>query len=225
MLKNKIIFLFFVISFLSCSHQEQKAGSQDHYQNFTQMQKNNIEGVDYSIDLKNNHSKILVMSFHGGFIESGTTELGLAITKNDFDFYAFSALKPGEMHAPSFTSSTLHITSTHFNDPKLLKMLPEKDFCLGLHGFGGEEADFCIGGAAQKKRVNLLGLLQSQFPELKSCELCCPPYNGVSLKNPINQCKHEGVQVEMSPKVRKKILADRVFLKRLSDAFIDFLHE
>lgn len=218
-----ILFLSLVFISLSCTHPQSKVGSQDHYQNFASMQKENTEGVDYSITLKNTNSNILVMAFHGGFTESGTTELGAAITKNDFDFYAFSALKPGKMHAPSFTSSTLHITSTRFDDPKLIEMLPEKDFCLGLHGFGGDEADFCIGGANEKARASLVSLLTKKFPDLKSCELCCSPFNGVSLKNPINRCKNKGVQVEMSPKVRKKILADQTFLDKLAATFITWL--
>lgn len=223
-MKN-ILLLLLIFTLTNCSNFDKRVGSQDHYQNFKEMQKENKEGLDYSVDLKNNNSNILVMAFHGGFTESGTTELGRAITKdNRIDFYAFNALKPGNMHRPSFTSSTLHITSTRFDDPRLIEMLPEKDFCVALHGFGGQEADFCIGGGNKEERVHLVNLLNSRFKDLKSCDLCCPPFNGTSPKNPINRCKEKGVQVEMSPKVRKKILADKKFLNQLSDTFVDFLN-
>lgn len=214
----------------SCAHKPKKAGEQDHFQNFAQMQEAKILGIDYSITLKNQHSKILVTAFHGGFTESGTTELGEAITQNPenkaedkIDFYAFNSLKPGDMHEPSFTSSTLHITSTRFDDPALLNMLPAKNFCLGLHGFGGQEADFCVGGGNEKERTRLVNLLKDKLPNLKTCELCCPPYNGTSLKNPINRCQQKGVQVEMSPKVRKLILNDSDFLNQLSNHFKIYL--
>lgn len=220
-----LLILTTLITF-SCAHKTKKAGEQDHFQNFAQIKETKVLGIDYSVTLRDQKSKILVTAFHGGFTESGTTELGEAITQNpedEIDFYAFNSLKPGNMHEPSFTSSTLHITSTRFDDPALLDMLPAKDFCLGLHGFGGQEADFCVGGGNEKERARLVGLLKDKFPSLKTCELCCPPYNGTSLKNPINRCQQKGVQVEMSPKVRKLILKDSDFLDQLSNHFKIYL--
>lgn len=215
-----LLFLVFIPYF---SYADYRPGDQDHYQDFSSMTQSNVEGEDYLVRIKNNNSNILVTAFHGGYIESGTSELAIAISENTFDLYSFEALKPGDMHKDSFTSSTLHITSTRFDDPKLLSMLPEKDFCLGLHGFGGQEADFCVGGGNELERKNLVKLLSEHFPQLKSCELCCPPFNGVSKKNPINLCKNQGVQVEMSPDVRKEILSNPVFLKNISTSFKAFL--
>ena len=217
-------FLLLLPSFLFAQTQTH-AGSQDHYKSFTELAQKNIEGVDYRITTKDNNSKILIAAFHGGFIEPGTTELVSAIAGDQFNFYTFEALKPGEVDEPSLTSSTLHLTSTNFDEPKLSQMVNEQDFCLGIHGFGGEEADFCVGGANKEQRKALVAKLSSAFPTLVSCELCCPPYNGTSKKNPINKCKQQGVQVEMSPNVRRKILADQEFTKAVSNVFRDLLKD
>lgn len=217
------LILVFLLSYSAFAQKVPRAGSQDHYANFAELAAKNVEGTDYKISIRNNSSKILVMSFHGGFIEPGTTELGAAVSETEYDFYTFMALKRGEMHEPSLTSSTLHLTSAHYDEPQLMKLVTEKDFCLGMHGFGGDEADFCVGGGNSEQRKVLVQKLSKSFPELKSCELCCNPFNGVSIKNPINKCRLQGVQVEMSPKVRKRILSDGEFLGNLSKEFRDYL--
>lgn len=225
---NKKLTLFAIslfVSFLifSCSHY--RAGDQDHFQSFSEMAQKNKEGLDYEIKVKERLSNILVSAFHGGFVEPGSTELADEITKEKYDYYTFKALKPGEVHEPSLTSSSLHITSTRFDEPKMNSMIENKDFCLSLHGFGGKEADFCVGGANAQKRKELVAHLAQAYPDLKSCELCCPPFNGTSLKNPINKCKNQGVQVEMSPKVRKKILENELFKKDLAKNFASYLEQ
>lgn len=217
------IILVFLFSYSAFAQKVPRAGSQNLYANFAELASKNVKGSEYEIVVKTNGSKVLVMSFHGGFVEPGTTELGAAISDKTYDFYTFMALKKGEMDEPSFTSSTLHLTSAHYDEPQLMKLVTEKDFCLGLHGFGGEEADFCVGGGNSEQRKVLVQKLSKSFPELKSCELCCNPFNGVSIKNPINKCRLQGVQVEMSPKVRKKILSDGEFLGSLSKELREYL--
>lgn len=218
-----MILLAIIFSFNLFAHDFPAPGSQDHYQSFAEMTEKNIEGIDYLLSYKDNNSPILVTAFHGGYIEPGTSELGRAITGEQFDFYSFDALKPGKMDERSLTSSTLHITSTRFDEPKLMSLIPQKNFCLGLHGFGGYEGDFCVGGANEKERKKLVEALKQNFPELVSCELCCPPLNGTSTKNPINKCQNKGVQIEMSPAVRSKILSNPRFKNELADVFKEYL--
>lgn len=198
-------------------------GSQDHYRSFSELAAANVEGKDYSIVTRDNPSRILVMSFHGGLIEPGTTELTALISGDLFDFYTFMGNKNDELHEESLTAADLHLTSARFDEPRLMSMTEESDFCVGLHGFGGREADFCVGGANESERKRLVESLSARFPELRSCELCCPPYNGVSAKNPVNKCSRGGIQVEMSPKVRRAILQDQAFRKDLADSFRSFL--
>jgi phage replication-related protein YjqB (UPF0714/DUF867 family) len=220
-----MIILLILLSLNIFAHDFPAPGSQDHYQSFSEMAEKNTEGVDYLVSHKGNLSPILVTAFHGGHIEPGTSELGRAITNKQFDFYSFDALKPGQMNERSLTSSTLHITSTRFDEPKLMSLIPKKDFCLGLHGFGGYEGDFCVGGGNEQERKKLVEALNKNFPELISCELCCPPLNGTSAKNPINRCQKKGVQVEMSPAVRSKILNNSNFKNELADVFKEYLNQ
>ncbi|WPU65034.1 poly-gamma-glutamate hydrolase family protein [Peredibacter starrii] len=219
----KFIIFTTLLSSLTFAQIQTKPGSQDHYKNFSELAAKNVEGEDYVIELKNRNSKILVMAFHGGYIESGSTELASAITSESFNFYTFKGLRVGEMDESSFTSSTLHLTSTNFDEPQLMELTSKADFCLGLHGFGGQEADFCVGGGNADERKELVKALTKAYPDYKSCELCCNPFNGTAKKNPVNRCKLQGIQVEMSPRVRKSILRDQTFLKSLSNVFKEYL--
>jgi len=200
-------------------------GAQDHYRDFSSLIKDNVEGVDYSIHTKRTNSNILVMAFHGGFIESGTTELAEEIAGDDFNFYTFKGIKPIEIDERTFTSSALHLTSTRFDDPKLIGMTSDAEECLGVHGFGGEEADFCVGGGNLLLRQVMVQVLKTNFPEYVSCELCCNPYNGLAKLNPVNRCKLKGIQVELSPQIRKRILRDNVFRKSLANNFREVLNK
>ncbi|MFL5784900.1 MAG: poly-gamma-glutamate hydrolase family protein [Bacteriovoracaceae bacterium] len=198
-------------------------GEQDHYRNFSELSAANIEGKDYSILLRDTPSKNLVMSFHGGLIEPGTTELGVEVAGNDLDFYTFVGNKNSELDEASLTAADLHLTAAHFDEPRLIDKTSEEKFCVGLHGFGGEQADFCVGGANEPERKRLVETLSSKFPELRSCELCCSPYNGVASKNPVNRCLDKGVQIEMSPKVRLMILSDLAFRKSLAETYRTYI--
>ena len=219
----KFLILLTFLSSLVFAQTQTKPGSQDHYKSFAELAAKNLEGEDYEIEFINRDSKILVMAFHGGYIESGSTQLASAITSEKFNYYTFKGLRVGELDESSFTSSTLHLTSTHFDEPQLMELTSKADFCLGLHGFGGQEADFCVGGGNADERKELVKALTDAYPDYKSCELCCSPFNGTAKKNPVNRCKLQGIQVEMSPRVRKSILKDQVFLKSLSDVFKGYL--
>lgn len=216
-------FLFCGILLAGCALARPVPGAQDHYRNFSELAAANAEGKDYSIIVNDTPSRVLVMAFHGGLIEPGTTELGTLIAGDSFDFYSFSGKKNAELHEDSLTAADLHLTAAHFDEPKLMGLVAAAEFCVGLHGFGGAEADFCVGGANEKERKRLVATLAKRFPDLRSCELCCPPYNGVAAKNPVNKCLNGGVQVEMSPKVRRAVLADEGFKKILSESFREFL--
>lgn len=194
-----------------------KPGAQDHYQSFAQLAAKNVEGKDYQIEVKDRDSGVLVMAFHGGYIEPGTSELAEAIASEDFSYYGFKGLLNKEMDDASYTSSLLHLTSAKFDEPQLMKLSLAKEFCLAIHGFGGTEADFCVGGANADQRRQITEALSKAFPEFKSCELCCNPFNGTSLKNPVNRCLKRGVQIEISPRARRLLLSDGKFRKDIAN--------
>jgi phage replication-related protein YjqB (UPF0714/DUF867 family) len=207
------IFIWFIFLLITVTAGAQviKPGSQDHYQNFAEIAQKNKEGRDYLIEVSDRESGILVMAFHGGFIEPGTTELAKAIAGAELSFYGFSGLIEKETDEASYTSSLLHLTSARFDEPKLMSLTKKKEFCLAIHGFGGAEGDFCVGGANAEQRKIITEQLSKAFPDFKSCELCCNPFNGTSLENPVNHCLKRGVQIELSPGLRRKILKDSEF--------------
>lgn len=193
-----------------------KESHRGNYKKFSELEAENTEGVDYKVDIqKILESKTLIMAFHGGTIEPGTDLLAKEISKTDISFYNFVGLRDG-----------LHITSTDFDDPRLIELTKEATNCISLHGLSDNEADFCFGGANQDKRKQLLGLFQKEFPQFKSCELCCPPNHGVSFKNPANFCHSTGgVQIEIGKKARNLLLKNKEFLKKVSELIRNFYLE
>lgn len=212
----KSVTLLFLVCLSACASEHPGAGSRDHYANFADLAAQNRAGVDYQIELAERPGAGVVMAFHGGLIEPGTTELARSVARDDLSFYTFMGLKNGEANGVFFTASDLHLTSAHFDEPSLLALARAKDFGLALHGYGGEDADFCVGGANAEKRRELVASLRVAFPALRACELCCDPYNGVSKKNPVNLCARQGVQVEMSPTVRRQVLSNQAFMLDLA---------
>lgn len=212
-----------LLSLLLISCARLRAGSQGHFQNFAELAAHKKQGTDYDFEIQRTSSPVLVMAFHGGLIEPGTTELGKALGQYGFNFYSFVGLTQEEMDAPTLTCADVHLTSARFDEPQLQALTAKAQACVTLHGFGGVEADFCVGGASEEKRRALSALLAREFPDLRSCELCCPPFNGTSAKNPANQCRVWGVQIEMSPQVRKTILTNEAFKKRLAKVLAGFM--
>ena len=115
--------------------------SLDYYSNFEELKENTTEGKDWRIKTKNrkdNH--ILVTAIHGGGIEPGTTELARRVANiGEYDFYTFEGLMPKH-------NERLHITSTVFDEPTLLKMLDHSDETISIHGYSGEDPIVYVGG-------------------------------------------------------------------------------
>ena len=57
----------------------------------------------------------------------------------EYDFYTFEGLMPKH-------NERLHITSTVFDEPTLLKMLDHSDETISIHGYSGEDPIVYVGG-------------------------------------------------------------------------------
>jgi phage replication-related protein YjqB (UPF0714/DUF867 family) len=196
------------------------AGEDDLFRNYAELSQTYREGVDFEIVSRDfprgSRERPFVFAIHGGAIEPGTTELANAVAGKDAAFYSFV----GKTTESRPKAEMLHLTATHFDEPRLEAMLPRANRCLSLHGFGGVESDFCVGGADVKARRALVVELRKRFPDWRACEICCPPYLGVAKKNVANRCgkpARPGVQIEMSPTVRKEIVEDSAFRERLAE--------
>ncbi len=166
------------------------------------------EGQDFEIKLRTGTTQSLVMAIHGGTIEPGTSELADATAGEKHSYYSFTGLVDDYV--------SLHLTSTEFNEPRLLVLTQQAQNCLGLHGLKDDQIDFCIGGANVEKRKRYLKLLSQKFPKWRSCELCCPPNLGTSSKNIVNKCQLSGVQIEMGSTLRLELKQNSAFMKELS---------
>lgn len=160
----------------------------------------------------------LVLAIHGGKIEVGSGELAEAVANKKWSLYHFKAIAAPDFDSKILQSGFLHLTSHKFNEPLLIEMAKKSKYCLSLHGFPAEKTkvDFCVGGGNEELRKKLVSKFNKEFPQLKTCELCCPPYLGLHQSNVVNLCVNKGVQIEMSPKVRKKIVESKSFKQKLS---------
>lgn len=199
---QNVLFTLIVWLMWGCS----SSNSKDPYKNFAQLKNHEVSGKDFIIEKKMSNFPILIMAIHGCQIEPGTSELAQSIAGKDLNFYNFCGKK----------TEGLHITSTNFDEPGLIEMTMNSQSCLSIHGYRGDEADFCLGGRDDELRKVILEKLRSEFPQFTTCDLCCPPLLGLAHKNPVNRCQNQGVQIEMSPRVRRTILENSSFKQRLS---------
>jgi phage replication-related protein YjqB (UPF0714/DUF867 family) len=99
----------------------------------------------------------LVVAPHGGGIEPGTSELLRAISElSGWAWYEFAGfLRKGN-------KEELHITSTVFDEPTLLELLPRTNFVLSLHG-SQETRDqvVYVGGGWEAGREAMTAMINS----------------------------------------------------------------
>lgn len=174
---------------------------------------------DYSKTIIDNKADILVMAIHAGSIESGTGELAQAISKYaPVNLYLFSGLFAPDYNQEVLQSGYMHLTSHKFDDPQIIKLAQQSKLCLSLHGYPSNDHDICIGGGADSK---LKQLFKDRLTSYKTCIDCCPPYLGKNPKNVVNRCQQKGIQLELSPVIRNKILNDKAFRKELAKSLFE----
>ena len=170
--------------------------NQDHYKNFTELKSDTKEHRDWQTNAKTTNNKdILVTAIHGGGIEPGTSELAKLISKKgDYNLYSFEGLMKSN-------NQKLHITSTRFDDPKLIKLTNKSNESISIHGIQEQKKVVYIGGKDKAMAKSITKELEKEgFNVEKS-----PNYvNGDSSKNIINKNDTgSGVQLEISTQYRK----------------------
>ena len=194
--------LFFILFVMALPAFAQKSSS---FKDLSLLKK---EGQDFEVNLRTGTTQSLVMAIHGGTIEPGTSELADATAGEKHSYYSFTGLVDDYL--------SLHLTSTEFDEPRLLVLAQQAQNCLGLHGLKDDQIDFCIGGANAEKRKRYFKLLSQKFPKWRTCELCCPPNLGTSSQNIVNKCQFSGVQIEMGSTLRLELKQNPAFMKELS---------
>lgn len=185
------------------------AYASDRYLDYLDLAKHEVEGASYQVLSLDRNASVAAIAIHGGRIEEGSDTLAELIAGADLNFYAFIAKKPAN-------NRELHVTSTHFNDPRLLALATKSKIMISIHGFKEEEKDeICVGGG----NVALRDLIATDLSALKlgiSITTPCAQFGGSDARNPVNRSSLQGVQLELSGHLRKKLLADTALGENLA---------
>lgn len=170
--------------------------SDDKYANFEELKQNEDPSV-YRIATKQAGSTMLILAIHGGGIEPGTSEIANELSRT-YSMYLFEGLKLSG-------NSSLHITSTHFDEPGALEMAAGHQYILSLHGYYAEDRNIKVGGTDRNKMSKLVDELhQAGF----AAEMLGPgdKYAGTSPDNIANKSiTGLSIQLEMSTGFRKSL--------------------
>lgn len=169
----------------------------DTYGNFNALQTHNEENVDYRIDSRDSGSGTAVVAIHGGNIEKETTQIASAVANlGGFNFYSFEGLRP--------QSSSLHITSTRFDESTARNMVAESSRTLSIHGcYGTSQALTNLGGLDKA-----LGQKVREELQAAGFKVVNSPGN-IGGTAPGNICNRnsikKGVQLELSVPLRNQL--------------------
>lgn len=162
---------------------------------------------------------MLVIAPHGGRIESGTDEIARAIAGRTFSWYTFLGLKGSG-------NRDLHLGSSHFDEPRCLKLLAAHDWVLAIHGCGDPGEAVFLGGLDQELKQELALALRAEGLAAVSAGHAYPG------RDPRNICNRGargcGVQLELTrdlrhgPRLPALIRATReVLLRHAAGALTD----
>src|SRR5260370_36348390 len=104
-------------------------------------------------------ARCLLVAPKGRAIEPGTTEIVLEVARlSRWAYYHFD----GRLRRRNWEK--LHIASTRFNEPTLLRLLPQTQFVLSFHGEGSKRGrTIYVGGLYDEGRHALLESLNARL--------------------------------------------------------------
>lgn len=166
----------------------------DSYLNFNQLLASVKEDVDFRRRVKQRNSGWLIIAPHGGGIEPGTSEFAAAIARFNHSLYTFEGIKKSD-------NKTLHITSTQFDDPQLLKLLKSSNGTIAIHGCSGNEQIAYVGGLQDDIRNKIITQLSENG--IKATKNSNPSLQGRDVNNICNRnTTGKGVQIELTEGLR-----------------------
>lgn len=166
----------------------------DRYNNFDQLLNSEKEGIDFRRVVKKRNSGWLIVTPHGGGIEPGTSEIAAAIAWFNHSLYTFEGVKKSDNIA-------LHITSTQFDDPQLLKLLNSSKGTIAIHGCSGNEQIAYVGGLQDEIRDKIIAQLSENGIKAtisSNSSLQGRDNNNICNRNSIGK----GVQIELTEGLR-----------------------
>ena len=172
----------------------------DKYSSFRHMEQWERGGIDYRLRWRIGSTQIAIFCIHGGNIEPGTSQVADRIAGADHTFYALEGLKKSG-------NTTLHITSTVYDEPIALEIICRSETIISIHGCSETEEVVYLGGLdlVLKERIREK-LDEAGFRTLDNVEA---KYRGVDQKNICNLCgRGMGVQLELSKGLRVRMFKD-----------------
>jgi phage replication-related protein YjqB (UPF0714/DUF867 family) len=166
----------------------------DKYNNFNQLLAYEKKDIDFRRRVKQRNSGWLIIAPHGGGIEPGTSELAVAIARFNHSLYTFEGIKKSD-------NKTLHITSTQFDDPQLLKLLNSSKGTIAIHGSSGNEQIAYVGGLQDDIRDKIIAQLSENG--VQATISSNPSLQGRGIDNICNRNSiGKGVQIELTEGLR-----------------------
>ena len=167
----------------------------DVYRNFAELSKTEREGIDFCISaVKRKEANTTIVAPHGGAIEPGTSEVAREVANNDLSLAIFEGIKPKN-------NNRLHITSTHFDEPRCVALVQEADTVVAIHGEGSLDLAVFLGGRDNDLGTKLKAVLERNDYAVKTNEN--PELQGLASTNICNRGRHSaGVQLEISSGLR-----------------------
>ncbi len=177
----------------------------DTYGSLSELRRHHSEGVDFAIEITDRHSTVAVIAPHGGRIEPTTSEIAAAIAGEAFSYYSFVGLIPNAF-------ALLHVTSTHFDEERCLKLIASCQQVIAVHGLARADDTVLVGGRdislrdAVAERLNLAGFAANTvkaglFSAVSRANICNRGQSGA------------GVQLEIPRPVRDDL---REYANKLS---------
>ena len=168
----------------------------DVYTNFAELQAAEREGVDFRVRVvRRANARTVVLAPHGGGIEPGTSEVASKIADDDLSLAIFEGIKPTR-------NARLHITSTHFDEPRCLDLVQAADHVVSIHGEMSEESFAFLGGSDIGLGKPLRTTLEKYGYHVRVHN--APELQGIAIANICNRGRRgAGVQLELSSGLRR----------------------
>lgn len=170
----------------------------DIYRDFAHLAANEHEGDDFAILVRARDPQRLVFAPHGGGIERGSSELAVAIAGAEASLYVFEGRK-------RTGNWVLHVTSTRFDEPRLLGLLAQAEHALAVHGESSKRSAVFVGGGDELRAAALRSALAAAGFTAESHAV----FAG---RDPANVCNRArsgaGLQLEVSMGLRRELFED-----------------
>ncbi len=177
-------------------NERSRSSRTDFYSSLDELKKDCKQDVDYRIRSTDRKSRATIVSPHGGNIEIGTSELAEAIAHDRYNLFDFAGLRPGQ-------GRKTHVTSSHFRDPVLQRLLGASEVCIAIHGMKGTKDLIYSGGLNAKLKRIITEKLQAAGFDVNANP---PRLTGADKDNFVNLPTKAGVQLELSRGLREKLM-------------------